>query len=121
MLVPTVPAIAVAVFLLGFLNTNGNVISQSMRQRMVAPGMLGRVGGASRTLAYGLMPVGALLGGLVAEQWGLPAVFVGATARLPRGRRLPGRGRPPAHGGRAGAAAGAVDETALTATAGSSA
>ncbi|WP_456785806.1 MFS transporter [Cellulomonas sp. P5_C5] len=78
-LVPTVPAIAVAVFFLGFLNTNGNVISQSMRQRMVAPGMLGRVGGASRTLAYGLMPVGALLGGLVAEQWGLPAVFVGAT------------------------------------------
>ena len=50
-----------------------------MRQRMVAPGMLGRVSGASRTLAYGLMPVGALLGGLVAEQWGLPAVFVGAT------------------------------------------
>ncbi|GEK20290.1 MFS transporter [Cellulomonas xylanilytica] len=79
-LVPTVPAIAVAVLLLGFLNTNGNVISQSMRQRMVAPGMLGRVGGASRTLAYGLMPVGALLGGLVAERWGLPAVFVGATA-----------------------------------------
>ncbi|KQS98904.1 MFS transporter [Cellulomonas sp. Leaf395] len=79
-LVPTVPAIAAAVFLLGFTNTNGNVISQSMRQRMVAPGMLGRVGGAGRTLAYGLMPVGALLGGLVAEQWGLPAVFVGATA-----------------------------------------
>ena len=78
-LMPTVPAIAVAVFFLGFLNTNGNVISQSMRQRMVAPGMLGRVGGAGRTLNYGLMPVGALLGGLVAEQWGLPAVFVGAT------------------------------------------
>jgi predicted MFS family arabinose efflux permease len=79
-LAPTVPAIATAMFLLGFLNTTGNVISQSMRQRMVAPGMLGRVGGASRTLAYGLMPVGAVIGGLVAEQWGLPAVFVGATA-----------------------------------------
>ncbi|KQY21801.1 MFS transporter [Cellulomonas sp. Root485] len=78
-LVPTVPAITAGIFLLGFLNTNGNVISQSMRQRMVAPGMLGRVGGASRTLAYGLMPVGAVLGGLVAERWGLPAVFVGAT------------------------------------------
>jgi len=79
-LAPTVPAIAVALFFLGFLNTNGNVISQSMRQRMVAPGMLGRVGGAGRTLGYGLMPIGALLGGLVAESWGLPAVFVGATA-----------------------------------------
>ncbi|MEZ0447124.1 MFS transporter [Cellulomonas sp. ICMP 17802] len=79
-LVPTVPALTVTAFFLGFLNTNGNVISQSMRQRMVAPGMLGRVGGAGRTLAFGLMPVGALLGGFVAEQWGLPAVFVGATA-----------------------------------------
>jgi MFS family permease len=79
-LAPTVPAIAVAVLLLGFLNTIGNVVSQSMRQRMVSPGMLGRVGGAGRTLAYGLMPVGAVLGGLVAERWGLPTVFVGATA-----------------------------------------
>lgn len=79
-LVPTVPAIATSLFFLGFLNTNGNVISQSMRQRMVAPGMLGRVGGASRTLGYGLMPIGALLGGFVAEQWGLPTVFIGATA-----------------------------------------
>ena len=78
-LAPTVPAIAGSLFLIGFLNTNGNVISQSMRQRMVAPGMLGRVGGASRTLGYGLMPLGALLGGFVAEQWGLPTVFVGAT------------------------------------------
>ncbi len=78
-LVPTVPAIAASMFFLGFLNTNGNVISQSMRQRMVAPGMLGRVGGASRTLGYGLMPVGALLGGIVAERWGLPTVFIGAT------------------------------------------
>ncbi|WP_456844579.1 MFS transporter [Cellulomonas sp. P5_C6] len=78
-LLPNVPAISITAFFLGFLNTIGNVISQSMRQRMVAPGMLGRVGGASRTLAYGLMPVGAVLAGFVAEQWGLAAVFVGAT------------------------------------------
>lgn len=79
-LVPTAPAIAAAFLALGFTNTIGNVLSQAMRQRMVAPGMLGRVTGASRTIGYGLMPVGALLGGLVAEHWGLPAVFVGATA-----------------------------------------
>ena len=117
-LAPTVPAIASAMFLLGFLNTTGNVISQSMRQRMVAPGMLGRVGGASRTLAYGLMPVGALLGGLVAEQWGLSAVFVGATAvcvaavaypvAVVRQRMVAELELPPAP----------VDETVLTATAG---
>lgn len=78
-LVPTAPAVAAAFLALGFTNTIGNVLSQAMRQRMVAPGMLGRVTGAGRTIGYGLMPVGALLGGLVAEHWGLPAVFVGAT------------------------------------------
>jgi len=117
-LLPTVPAIASGMFLVGFLNTTGNVISQSMRQRMVAPGMLGRVGGASRTLAYGLMPVGALLGGLVAEQWGLSAVFLGATAvcvagvaypvAVVRQRMVAELELPPVP----------VDETVLTATAG---
>jgi predicted MFS family arabinose efflux permease len=40
--------------------------------------LLGRIGGASRTLGFGLMPVGALLGGLVAERAGLPATFLAA-------------------------------------------
>jgi len=77
---PTVPALCVTAALLGLTNTLGNVIGQSIRQRIVPAGMLGRVGGAGRTISFGLMPVGALLGGAVAEQWGLPTVFVGATA-----------------------------------------
>ncbi|WP_238402416.1 MFS transporter [Cellulomonas sp. H30R-01] len=79
-LVRSVGAVAVTLFLLGFTNTIGNVISMSMRQRIVPATMLGRVGGAGRTLGYGLMPVGALLAGFVAETWGLEAVFVGGTA-----------------------------------------
>jgi len=78
--VPTVPALCVTAALLGLTNTMGNVIGQSMRQRIVPAGMLGRTSGAARTVAFGLMPVGALLGGAVAEQWGLPTVFLGATA-----------------------------------------
>ena len=104
---PRCPPSRSAMFFLGFLNTNGNVISQSMRQRMVAPGMLGRVGGASRTLAYGLMPrrraARRARRGAVGPARGVPRRDRG----LRRGGRLPGRGRPPAHGGRAGAAAGA--------------
>lgn len=73
---PTPAAIAIAVFVLGFTNTVGNVIGQTIRQRLVPSDLLGRVGGASRTIAYGLMPVGALLGGVVGEWFGLPAVFV---------------------------------------------
>lgn len=84
MLVPVVwPngwAVAAAVTVIGVTNTIGNVVAQSLRQRLVPGVLLGRVGGASRTLAYGLMPLGALLGGVVAENAGLPATFYGAVA-----------------------------------------
>lgn len=69
---------AATLFLIGLLNTIGNVISMSLRQRLVPRELLGRVGGAGRTLGFGLMPVGALLGGVVAQQWGLAATFVGS-------------------------------------------
>lgn len=71
-------AVAGALTVVGFLNTIGNVVSMSLRQRISPSAMLGRIGGAGRTLSYGLMPVGALVGGLVAERWGLPTTFVGA-------------------------------------------
>ena len=73
-------AVAVAVTLVGITNTVGNVVSQSLRQRLVPRILLGRVSGASRTLAFGLMPLGALMGGLVAERAGLPATFLAAIA-----------------------------------------
>jgi predicted MFS family arabinose efflux permease len=40
--------------------------------------LLGRVGGVGRLLAYGSAPLGALLGGVVGEAFGLPAVLLGA-------------------------------------------
>jgi MFS family permease len=71
-------AVAVSVTVVGVTNTIGNVVSQSMRQRLVPRALLGRVSGASRTLSYGLMPLGAVLGGVVGEWAGLPVTFVGA-------------------------------------------
>lgn len=76
---PTVPALGAAVLLIGFTNTIGNTISQSLRQRIVPRALLGRTSGAGRTIAFGLMPVGALLGGVVAEHAGIAAVLVGST------------------------------------------
>ncbi|ROR97069.1 putative MFS family arabinose efflux permease [Salana multivorans] len=70
--------LAAVLALVGVLNSIGNVVSMALRQRIVPGELLGRVGGASRTLAYGLMPLGAIAGGLVAERWGLVATFVGA-------------------------------------------
>lgn len=79
-LAPHPLAIGAAFLAVGLTNSTANVLSQSMRQRLVVPSMLGRVGGAGRTLAFGLMPLGALLAGAAAERWGLAAVLLGATA-----------------------------------------
>lgn len=68
-------AVAAAFALVGLANTAGNVLTQSLRQRLVPSALLGRVGGAGRTLAYGLMPLGAVLGGLIAERFGLAVTF----------------------------------------------
>ncbi|MGO1172982.1 MAG: MFS transporter [Actinomycetaceae bacterium] len=77
-LVPEPWAIAVAVVFIGMCNMLGNVLTRTMRQRLVPQEKLGRVGGAGGMIGYGLMPLGALTAGLVGEVWGLPAVFVGA-------------------------------------------
>ncbi|SED55833.1 MFS transporter [Ruania alba] len=79
-LLPNPWAVAASFVLIGATNTVGNVVSRSMRQRLVPDAMLGRIGGASATVAYGTMPLGAVLGGAVGEMAGLPSVFVGAAA-----------------------------------------
>lgn len=78
LLVPDARAIAATFAVVGFANMLGNVVGQSLRQRLVPSSLLGRVGGAGRMLAYGSMPLGAALGGVVAETFGLPSVLVGA-------------------------------------------
>lgn len=78
-LIPTGPAIGAAFVVVGFTNMVGDVVNQSMRQRLVPDRLRGRVGGASRMIGYGSLPVGAALGGVVAEAFGLPAVLLGAS------------------------------------------
>jgi MFS family permease len=78
--VPTVPALVVVLFLLGAFSTIGNTVSITLRQRIVPSRLLGRVSGAGRSLSYGLMPLGAVLAGIAADRWGLVPVFVGAAA-----------------------------------------
>jgi len=54
----------------------GNVVMVSLRQRVTPNRLLGRVNSAYRLVAWGTMPLGALLGGLVASWWGIRATFV---------------------------------------------
>ena len=53
-----------------------NIVTVSLRQRIVPDALLGRLNASYRLLAWGTQPIGALLGGLLAQAFGLPAAFV---------------------------------------------
>ncbi|MCV2395332.1 MFS transporter [Actinotalea sp. M2MS4P-6] len=65
---------------IGMASASANVVSRTLRQRLVAPRLMGRVTGASRTLGFGLMPLGAVLAGVAADRWGLAPVMLAAAA-----------------------------------------
>ncbi|SFW84912.1 MFS transporter [Amycolatopsis australiensis] len=77
---PWPPVIAVVLVSLTATVLLWNVCSQSSRQRFTPAPLLGRVLTSHRALAWGLTPLGALTGGLVAAHWGLRAVWVVAAA-----------------------------------------
>ena len=71
------PAVAAALLAVqGFSVTMWNVVTVSLRQRIVPGHLLGRVNSVYRMLGWGLMPVGALAGGFVAHAAGLRAPYV---------------------------------------------
>jgi MFS family permease len=71
------PAVAAALLAVqGFSVTMWNVVTVSLRQRIVPGHLLGRVNSVYRMLGWGLMPVGALTGGFVAHADGLRAPYV---------------------------------------------
>jgi predicted MFS family arabinose efflux permease len=60
----------------GFMVTMWNVVTVSLRQRVVPDDLLGRVNSAYRMLGWGMIPLGALTGGFVAHLAGLRAPFL---------------------------------------------
>jgi MFS family permease len=79
-LTPSIPANAAARKVGGTGSVVWNVITVSLRQRITPDRLLGRMNAAYRLLGWGTMPVGAALGGAVAEVSGLRATFVVAAA-----------------------------------------
>jgi MFS family permease len=57
-----------------------NVVAVSLRQHVTPDRLLGRVNSAYRLVAWGTMPLGAAIGGVLADAFGLRAVFVIMTA-----------------------------------------
>ena len=76
-----VPLVAASGLLSGAA-TIWNVITVSLRQRIIPDHLLGRVNSAYRLLGWGSMPIGAGLGGLLAEAFGVRPVFLIAGALL---------------------------------------
>ena len=69
-------AIAAAMFVGGAGSAVWRVIVAMVRQRVTPSELLGRVYSANRVISWGVLPIGAALGGLVAQSFGVRAVFV---------------------------------------------
>lgn len=76
--VPNPLAIGVILAVSGTLGGAFNVVFGSIRQRIVPNHLLGRVMASFRLISWGSLPLGALLGGIIAQTFGVPAVFIGA-------------------------------------------
>lgn len=59
-----------------FAVTLWNIVTMSLRQRIIPTGQFGRINGVFRWIGFGSMAFGALLGGVLAHQFGLRAPFV---------------------------------------------
>jgi MFS family permease len=57
-----------------------NVVTVSLRQRITPDRLLGRMNASYRLVGWGTMPIGAVLGGFLAETLGLRATFAVAAA-----------------------------------------
>ena len=67
----------------GLLAVVWNVITVSLRQAIIPDELLGRVNSVYRFLGWGMMPIGAALGGVVASAFGLRATYwIGGAALL---------------------------------------
>jgi predicted MFS family arabinose efflux permease len=76
---PYVVVVTVMAGLLGFATTVWNVVSVGLRQSIVPHRLFGRVNSVFRWFALGAMPLGALLGGVLADVLGLRQAYaVGA-------------------------------------------
>ena len=67
--------VAVAFFVGGVTIVVWNVVTVSLRQRITPDRLLGRVNSCYRLVAWGTMPLGAAVGGILAQLVGLRAVF----------------------------------------------
>ena len=74
--VPHVAAALVAFAVMGLAGGTWNVLSATRRQRRTPHAMIARVSSAFRVVAWGVIPIGATVGGLIGERYGVTSVFL---------------------------------------------
>jgi MFS family permease len=79
-LIPNVVPALIAYAVMGLAGGTWNVLSATRRQRRTPHAMIGRVSSAFRVIAWGVIPLGAGLGGIVGERWGVASVYLLAAA-----------------------------------------
>jgi len=80
---PNVWIFGVVGFISAFAITNWNILLMSCYQVLIPAELYGRIHGARRTFVWGVMPIGALLGGVIARSGlRLPLIAGGIAATL---------------------------------------
>ncbi|MEV6243695.1 MFS transporter [Lentzea sp. NPDC051838] len=74
------PTVAAFAMVSSFCTAVWGVATAALRQRAVPTELLGRVSSAQTLITWGVQPVGALLGGLIADNFGLLAPWYAAIA-----------------------------------------
>ncbi|MFI6326990.1 MFS transporter [Micromonospora chersina] len=67
--------VGLALFVFGVHGALWNMVANSLRQRLTPPALMGRVGSTTLFIAAGGNCVGALLGGLLADRYGITAPY----------------------------------------------
>gem|GEM_PF-802571 len=71
-----IPALAAHAFLWGLFIVIGNIQAAAIVAERVPSEVLGRVSALRRTLTYGIVPIGSILGGLLGDKFGVTAVLI---------------------------------------------
>lgn len=77
---PNVWVFGVIGFISAFAITNWNILLMSCYQVLIPAELYGRIHGARRTFVWGVMPIGALLGGVIAQNGLRLPLIIGGTA-----------------------------------------
>ncbi len=110
-LVPWWPLVIVIFGIEALLAILWNVITVSLRQTIIPTGLLGRVNSVYRFFAWGMMPIGAAVGGVIVwvverqvdREWALRSTWFAAGGRLRRAVPVrPGQAHDREDGGRPG-------------------